>query len=177
MNINLKITATSILAAFALAGCGTNTDDTPVTTGTLSSQAGKPGAPVSLMYAVPQSKSLGASIDIDLTVRFDSAVDTAEISVSSTDGLELVQTPKLALGAQKAGASHKMTVSVIPYESGLRFVNVFAVTQQGRQQLRRSFAVPVAGGGDSTPQKQMPDSKVMPNGENVISLPAEESGN
>lgn len=177
MNTILNIAFLNILAAVVLTGCDSGTNDMGVTSGTISSSDGKPGAPVSLSYELPAAPALGTAVDVSVTVIIDSPVDKVEISVTDSEGLQLVGTPQLSLGVQKAGARHAMTVSVIPLEGGLRFVNVFAKTQKGVHESRRSFAIPVAGGGDKTLQKTAGTPQVMPDGEEIISLPAEEDGN
>lgn len=163
-----------LLAVLMLAGCETTVEEKK-TTGTLSSMTGKPGAPVSLTYSVPSAKKLGQAIEIDLSFVFDSAVDSATISFGPSEGLELVNARSLAVTDQQRGDSHAISLKVVPRESGLRFVSIFAVTKQGQKEMRRSFAVPVTAGGSAAPKKAMPDPLETPEGEKVISMPAEET--
>ena len=174
MRAILKTAALAAVAVVGVSGCSTKTEDVEMITGAISSTEGKPGAPVSLAYKVPAAPALGTAIDIVITVTIDSPVDRVEINMTKSEGLELVSAPRLELGAQKPGSTHEMIVSVIPWEAGMRFVNVFALTENGSQSSRRSFAIPVTGGGDQTPQKASGTLKEMPDGEKVISLPAEE---
>ena len=145
-----------------------------MTTGRISSRAGKPGAPVSIEYKLPAAPAVGSTIDINVTLRFDSPVDSANISTAPSAGLDIVAAEPLTLPAQKTGAEHRMTISVIPLEAGLRFVNVFAETTRGEHQRRRTFAIPVAGGGEQRLKQSGPEPADMPDGEKVISMPAEE---
>ncbi|NNF15478.1 MAG: hypothetical protein HKN70_01970 [Gammaproteobacteria bacterium] len=146
-----------------------------MSSGKISSNEGKPGAPVSLAYQLPAAPAVGEESEIALTFTIDSAVDDVVITMTGAEGLKIMNPERLTLGAQKAGAEHTLTIKVLPSESGLRFVNLFADTVNGSRKLRRTFAVPVAGGGDQTLKKGNVDQQKMPDGEDVVILPAEET--
>lgn len=170
------------LAGVTAAGCTTETrvsDETnatsssPVVTGEIGGQRGKPGAPVSIAYAVPPAETLEALVDIDLTVVFRADVDWAAITITGSESLEVVGEPSLELEDGRAGDTHDMVISVIPEKPGLRFVNVFAETEKDGHPVIRAFAIPVACGGDSS-LPDNPEPEIMPEGRAVILMPAEE---
>ena len=167
------------LAAALLTGCGT--DDGVVDNLNTEGRSGvaptgyrKPGAPVSLKYAVPSRATPGTTVDVSLTLRTDGNVDDLQVALSGGDDVELLCPATHELGASKRWAVHTLDCQVVVWKGGTRFVNVFARTRQGGQEMARSFAVPIEVLGEPARVKSEGVLERSDDGENVRSLPAKE---
>ena len=123
----------------------------------------------------PAAAAPGIVSQVIVRVRTERDVDSLEVSVTGSEGLDIVGDPGLVLDTpQAAGSEHEIRISVIPRQTGRRIVNLFADTRSAGRALRRTYAVPVNAAADGDLEKNTDAVTEMPDGDRVISLPAQE---
>lgn len=178
------------LAVSALAGCGqtqpvesTAPGDVPVAqTSVLPPKpareignvapAAKPGAPVSLEYALRGTPRVGEPVNIDLTFVAGGNSEALEIFCSVDDALSLTD-GEFSFQNPANGDSSSHTITVTPQVEGYHYINVIA--RMGNRA--RAFAVPVAV-GDVDPRDRLgseAETSTDETGQRIMRFPAEEN--
>jgi len=140
-----------------------------------SASPGKPTAPISMSYEIVGNPIVGQPVLINVEVR--SAAGPVNVRYSITDASALMfqvgQVERLEIADPSAGSVQQL--SVIPQREGRLYVNVAAEVQTPNGAMIRSMAIPIKTG--SAPEKPTINGELKegPDGEIVISMPAEES--
>lgn len=175
------------LAALALVACG---DDTPQSgSATADKQAawlaaagktspGKPSAPVTIHYEVLGKAVVGLPVAINIEVRGTRAdVGPVSVSYSINDRSALMfqegQVQRLEIAALRDTSMQQVTV--VPQREGRLYVNVSAEVQTPGGAMIKSMAIPIQVGSAPEPARSDAEAKEGPDGETVLSLPAQQN--
>ncbi|MCW9047626.1 MAG: hypothetical protein OQK46_06050 [Gammaproteobacteria bacterium] len=141
---------------------------------------GKPHAPVSMTYEFVQTAELNEELEIKLSVRVETSTEMLKVNYTTQDSIKSMDASQQYEFSQlQKGATQVVTIRVIPEQSGLHYVNVFATIVVDGGLQSRSFAIPVSTGSVSTEQMksiQLSSPKGMryiPE-QNIISMPSSE---
>ncbi|VAW62267.1 hypothetical protein MNBD_GAMMA09-324 [hydrothermal vent metagenome] len=143
---------------------------------------GKPHAPVSMKYALTGKATLNQPLDISLTFSVEQETSLLEAGYTTDSGLISADAAQqYQLGRLLPGAEKTINITIIPQQSGLNHVHVFATLNINGGQQSRSFAIPINIASDSkqlmstTQNKSDNGMRYLPD-QNVISMPAAEPG-
>jgi len=136
---------------------------------------GKPQAPISMKYEIMGNPIVGHPVLVNVSV--DSAEGPVNVHYSITDRSALIfqdgQVERLEIADPSNGAVQQL--SVVPQREGRLYVNVSAEVQTPGGSMIRSMAIPIKVGAAPADARE-PDNVVEgPDGEAVISMPAQES--
>jgi hypothetical protein len=147
----------------------------PAVADTSGASPGKPMAPISIQYEVIGNPIIGQPVLINVEV--SSAEGPVDVQYSITDGSALMFQQGQVERYQFAGTSEDSMrqVSVIPQREGRLYVNVSAEVQTPGGPMMRSMAIPIKVGAAPEEATINGELKVGPEGETVISMPAQES--
>lgn len=164
----LAILALMVAAGASLSAACANAAPTD-RTGAFVLAAQKPnGSGVQVRYRVLDTPALGqpARVEIALANVTDSGGGAVRFTTDST--------LRLAGGGGQAslpaGETTTLTVTVVPQEEGLAYLNVFT-TQRG---LTSSTSIPIQTGGAGTPASKKPGAgrlKDTPDGDKILVMP------
>lgn len=139
---------------------------------------GKPSAPINIRYTIGKKAMVGEELEI--SIQFIPRIDVNLLSIGYTtsDGLILeLSEPLFRFENVKAGAITQQLVGVTPEGEGLFYLNIFTTLETAGGKQARTLAIPIAVGVVDY-QKSLPAAATLqsgPEGDAVISLPAEES--
>lgn len=170
----------ALLATVTLAACGdasvptVNEEAAGDEAQVAAADSGKPRAPISIDYEVVGNAIVGQPVLINVDVK--SSQGPVELSYAITDNsavmfqpgqVERIQIPDPSSGSQQQ-------LAVVPQREGRVYVNVSAEVQTPGGSMIRSMAIPIKVG--KAPEQATVPGEVMdaPDGETVISMPAEE---
>ena len=144
--------------------------------GESSSQSpGKPSAPVSMQYEVVGNAIVGQPVLINVAIKSNQGPVNVQYSI--TDGSAVVfqrdQVKSLEITEAKTGDVQQL--SVIPQREGRVYVNVSAEVQTPAGTMIRSMAIPIKVGSAPEQPDVNGELKEGPDGETVISMPAQQS--
>ena len=183
----IKLLLISLAISF-LAACNQQTANESVDMGTVKSQynkpptfIGKPHAPVSMSYESDESAELNQVFEIRLTFTVERETEMLEVVYTTDVGLKSADVKQqYQFNNLTKGSEERLTITVIPQQGGLNYINVFASILLNGHQQSRAFAIPVnidtpqssqlLKGTQSEPAKGM---QYLPE-QNVISMPAVE---
>lgn len=135
----------------------------------------KPTAPVDMSYEIVGRPVVGRPILIN--VKVSSTAGPVDVSYSITDNsaVSFQQGQVEHLRLVEPSQSAMQQLSVVPLREGRVFVNVSAEVQTANGIKIRSMAIPIKVG--SAPQEAVVNGELKegPDGETVISMPAEPS--
>lgn len=139
------------------------------------SSPGKPLAPISIDYDILSNPIVGAPVQINVDVSSDQGPVTVRYSISDQSALMFQDGQVERLEIRDPSRRTPRQVAVIPQREGRVYVNVSAEVQTPDGPMIRSLAIPIKVG--SAPQDATIQGEVVegPDGETVISLPAQES--
>jgi hypothetical protein len=170
---NMKTTF-ALLTLVSLAACQSDAPpETPVDSPAAS--AGKPVAPVSLEYQVVGNAIVGQPTQVNIEVK--SGQGPVNVHYSIADGSALMfqtdQVERVEILDPSAGSMQQ--VAVVPQREGRVYLNVSAEVETPGGVKIRSMAIPIRVG--KAPQSATPNGDIQegPDGETVISMPAEEN--
>ena len=179
----------SLFAAILITACSENSGNTgsagsaagakplPDIAGRGSMSAGKPSAPISMDYEVLGKAFVGLPVAINVTVR--ATQDTGPISVqySINDASALLFQEGQVQQRQYSDHSDldMQQVVVVPQREGRLYINVSAEVQTPRGSMIKSMAIPIQVGNAPVQPQINGELKEGPEGETVISMPAQEN--
>ena len=139
------------------------------------SSPGKPQAPISINYDILSNPIVGAPVQINVDVQSDHGPVTVRYSISDQSALMFQDGQVESLEIRDPSRRTPRQVAVIPQREGRVYVNVSAEVQTIDGPMIRSLAIPIKVG--NAPQETTSQGEVVegPDGETVISLPAQES--
>lgn len=173
-----------LIASISIAACGDGSTGPAAAVKPVSAVAigratspGKPSAPISLDYEVLGKPIVGLPVAINVTVKAAQDVGPVSLQYSINDVSSLLfqegQVERLEIANLADNGMQQVTV--VPQREGRLYVNVFAEVQTPGGSMIKSMAIPIQVG--STPQRPQINGELKegPDGEVVISMPAEES--
>ncbi len=136
---------------------------------------GKPSAPVSMNYEIIGQPVVGRPVLINVTVNADTGPVDVYYSIADSSAVTFQpgQVERLRIMETSRGARQQL--SVIPQREGRVFVNVSAEVQTPDGIKVRSMAIPIKVGKLPDEPSINGELKEGPEGETVISMPAEPS--
>ena len=136
---------------------------------------GKPMAPISIRYEVIGNPIIGQPVLINVKVRSEEGPVTVQYDI--TDASALMFQPGQVERYQIPDPTSDSTnqLSVIPQREGRIYVNVSAEVQTPGGPMIRSMAIPIKVGAAPDEPTANGELKEGPDGETVISMPAQES--
>lgn len=170
----------AMLATVTLTACGDASVPT-VNEGAVVEEAqvaaadsGKPRAPISIEYEIIGNAIVGQPILINVAVI--SSQGPVELSYAINDKSAVMfqsgQVERMQIPDPSSGSTQQL--AVVPQREGRVYVNVSAEVQTPGGSMIRSLAIPIKV-GEAPEQATAPgEVKEAPDGETVISMPAEE---
>ncbi len=147
----------------------------PSTGEVITSSPGKPTAPISISYEILGNAIVGQPVLINVVIR--SAEGPVNVEYSIVDGSAMVfqsgQVERLEIA--DPSLSNVQQLSVIPQREGRMYVNVSAQVQAPIGLAIRSIAIPIKVGRALKETSSNGELVEGPDGEIVISLPAQPS--
>ena len=174
----------SVIAAFSIAACGdelagtgVTVKPTPAVANGGSTSSGKPSAPISIDYEVLGKPIVGLPVAIN--VRVSAALDAGPVvvqySINDASALLFQEGQVQRLEITDHSDVSVQQVTVVPQREGRLYINVSAEVQTPGGSMIKSMAIPIQVG--STPQQPQINGELKqgPDGETVISMPAQEN--
>lgn len=135
----------------------------------------KPGAAIKLISPLSISAEPNQTTNIDILLETIEATGELTIEFNLTQGLELVSSPNRQTTNLPSSSPIKIPVSFVSSANGRYYLNIHATINNNDSVAVRNFAVIVEVGPQSNPSASMSLQLKKSSGENVISLPAQES--
>ena len=135
---------------------------------------GKTGAPVDIRYEVVGKPIVGVPVSINLQIHSRAGPLNVVYSIDDASALQFQDGQVERLEVIDAGAGSAQQLTVVPQREGRVYVNVSAEVPAEMGTLIRSIAIPIRVG--NAPKETTPNGSLVegPDGEKVISLPANE---
>ncbi|MEQ9563096.1 MAG: hypothetical protein RLN69_11290 [Woeseiaceae bacterium] len=141
---------------------------------------GKPTAPVSIRYDVVGNAVVGQPVAINLQVSSSVPDQAVTLHYRTNDNSAMLfpesQAMRIEMNAAPDDSPRMQQVSVIPQREGRLFLNVSAEVQTANGMMFRSVAIPIQVGAGSREPAVNGELRETAEGEQVISMPASESG-
>jgi hypothetical protein len=138
---------------------------------------GKPRAPISIGYEIVNNPIVGAPVQINVDV--ESAEGPVKVRYSINDGsaLQFQEDQVEEEEISEPGRRQPRQLRVIPQREGRVFVNVSAEVETSGGTMIRSMAIPLRVGAAPDGPTINGELVEAPDGETVISMPAEDREN
>ncbi len=139
----------------------------------------KPGAPISISYAVRDTIVSGEKSTISITVNVSADIDDLTLRLRPSAGLAITSDEEeIHLGNIKRNSTERKTITVTVQKEGNYNINLIVTGQVNGKAVARTAAIPIKT--VNAPEKAKKSSGTVATesrGERIIILPAEESGN
>ena len=164
--------ATTMIASDATPASGKSVPDENAQT-----SPGKPSAPISMRYEVLGSPVVGApvAINVEIDATGNSGPVRVRYSIADSSALVFQQGQVVDLELNERQPDRTQQLAVIPQREGRLYVNVSAEVQTAGGTMIKSMAIPVQVGSAPNQPAGTGELRQGPDGETVISLPAEET--
>ncbi len=143
-----------------------------------SQPAAKPSAPVSIDYDVIGTPVVGEPVSIDLSVKSTRGEAPVRLSYRVLDAQSMsfpaTQARDVALRVGNTEPAIRQ-ITVVPQREGRLYVNVTAEVETDAGTLIKAIAIPVQVGSGPAEREPNGTLKQDPNGDAVMSLPADET--
>lgn len=145
----------------------------------VQTSAGKPGAPIRIDYTIIGTPVVGQPVGISLEVSSSLRNRPVTLNYRINDARNLrfpeAQAERVALPA--FGETDRVTqqVTVVPQREGRLYLNVYAEVETAEGMLLKSIAIPIQVGRAPRLEETNGEPRQTPDGETVISLPADET--
>lgn len=139
---------------------------------------GKPTAPITIDYEVLGKAIVGLPISINVEVRAtrdDLGPVTVSYSINDRSALAFQQGQVERLEISRLDEASVQQLAVVPQREGRLYVNVSAEVQTPGGSMIKSMAIPIQVGSAPEPSRTDAEEKTGPDGETVLSLPAEQN--
>lgn len=141
---------------------------------------GKPMAPISIQYNVIGKAVVGQPVGINLQVSSDLGGKPVTLHYRVNDPSAVLfpesQARRIEMSAAPDDSPRMQQVTVIPQREGRLFLIVSAEIETENGTMFRSLAIPIQVGAGSTAPAVNGEIRESAEGETVISMPADESG-
>lgn len=192
MRYTTAIAAALLLGTFTLSACQGDNEPAPAGEATPAAaegasptpeptaggaSPGKPTAPVSMQYDIIGKPVVGQPVLINVRVSSSQGPVSVSYTITDTSALAFEQGQVERLEIVDPSLDGVQQLSVVPQRAGRAYVNVSAEVQTPMGTMIRSMAIPIEVAGGAPGQKPVENGEAAtgPDGEAVISLPAEES--
>ena len=140
--------------------------------------AGKFRAPISFAYEILGNPIVGQPIAINLQVS-SSQSDTITVEYRIIDSSSMIFPESQALKVEVSPSSDdvpaQQQITVVPQREGRLYLNVSGSIETENGPMIRATAIPIQVGSAPREQQVNGETQEMPDGETVISMPAEEN--
>lgn len=139
-------------------------------------QSGKPTAPISISYAVPEKADVGESITVTVEFKTLSDANRLKLKLTAGKGLDLTSGEyEIDYGNQSMNSAFSETVTVVPQTEGILYLNVFVTGTFHGNTMVRTGAVPINAGRNVRQMLKKPSQVTTDSeGQKIIIMPAEE---
>ena len=177
-----RITMLTFAACVILPACGDDRSQAtsgskPLPVAAESTSPGKPSAPISIDYEVLGRPIVGTPVSINVDIRGEEELGPVSVSYSINDTSALVfQEGQVEILEMKSARDQgRQQLAVIPQREGRLYVNVSAEVQTPGGSMIKSIAIPIQVGSAPNAPQANGELRSGPDGETVISLPAEQN--
>ena len=136
---------------------------------------GKPMAPISMDYEIVGNPIVGAPVMINVNVGSGEGPVTVRYSITDTSALMFQQGQEERWQIDDSRSKQSQQIAVIPQREGRLYVNVSAEVETPNGMMIRSIAIPIKVGAAPPAATINGELKEGPDGETVISMPAQQS--
>ena len=178
-----------VIAAFSMVACSENSGNTgsagpaagakplPDVADSGSMSAGKPSAPISMDYEVLGKAFVGLPVAINIRVRAtqDTGPIAVRYSINDASALRFQEGQVEQRRYSDRSDLDMQQVVVVPQREGRLYINVSAEVQTPGGSMIKSMAIPIQVGNAPVQPQINGELKVGPDGETVISMPAQET--
>ena len=174
------------IAMFSLAGCSDESGSkatvsaarpAPAVESTTATSPGKPSAPITIEYEILGKPIVGLPVAINITVRATRDLGPVVVSYSINDASALLfQDGQIErMEVRDFSELDMQQVTVIPQREGRLYINVSAEVQTPGGSMIKSMAIPIRVGSAPVLRQINGELKEGPDGETVISMPAQQN--
>lgn len=135
----------------------------------------KPGAPVNLDYPTLISINPNQATNINLALKTPAILGKMHVDIIPGDGLQLLNTRAAYDLTLDGSTSYPLTAELLAPSDGRFYLNLHVTLDDGETVSSRALAVIVQVGPSAAESEQPSKLLKTSSGENVISLPAEET--
>ena len=185
IRIELRIFVLTVITMFSLAACSDESGNRANVSAAkpaavrdrTATSPGKPSAPITIAYEVLGKPIVGLPVAINVTVRATQDLGAVVVSYSINDVSALLfqdgQIERLEFS--DISELDVQQVAVIPQREGRLYLNVSAEVQTPGGSMIKSMAIPIQVGSAPVPPQINGELKTGPDGETVISMPAQQN--
>jgi hypothetical protein len=174
------------IAALFIAGCGDESGSSEsVSTGKPatnvvnggSTSPGKPSLPISIDYEVLGKAFVGLPVAINVTIRAtqDTGPISVQYSIHDASAMRFQEGQVERRQYRDRSELDMQQVAVVPQREGRLYVNVSVEVQTPGGSMIKSMAIPIQVGNAPVQPQINGELKEGPDGETVISMPAQEN--
>jgi hypothetical protein len=189
----LTLLLISTVSLVAISGCGGGNDSASIDTAApvaaapskpapnagVTMSPGKMTAPVSISYQVVGNPVVGQPVAVNLLLTSSRDDQPVTLRYRANDASSMLfpddQANAVQLSVGRNEAQRVQQVTVVPQREGRLYLNVSAEVQTDNGSMFRSLAVPIQVGSAPADLARNGELKETAEGEQVISMPAEES--
>lgn len=186
---NLTTLTTLLLVCTATAGCSNERADSSAAAPQAASEStapgkpapvpstspGKPTAPISMDYEVLGNPVVGQPVAINVHVSSNRGPVTVHYSINDSSAVLFQEEQVEQIEIADPSIATPQQLTVIPQREGRVYVNVSAEVQTDSGAMIRSMAIPIKVGDAPETPTINGELKEGPDGETVISMPAQEN--
>ena len=140
---------------------------------------GKPGAPITISYKVLGSAIVGQPVSIELEISSSITDRPIEVSYHIDDSASMLfpesQARRMEVRLARGDGPAARQVTVVPQREGRLYLNILAEVETSDGMMIKTMAVPISVGAGAIEPEVNGELVEGPDGEVVISLPAEEN--
>jgi len=140
---------------------------------------GKPGAPITIAYKVLGAAIVGQPVPIELEISSSITDRPIEVSYHIDDSASMLfpesQARRMEVRLARDAGPAARQVTVVPQREGRLYLNILAEVETSDGMMIKTIAVPISVGAGAAAPAVNGELVEGPDGEVVISLPAEEN--
>lgn len=140
---------------------------------------GKPGAPITIAYKVLGSAIVGQPVPIELEISSSITDRPIEVSYHIDDSASMLfpesQARRMEVRLTRGAGPAARQVTVVPQREGRLYLNILAEVETSDGMMIKTMAVPISVGAGAIAPEVNGELVEGPDGEVVISLPADEN--
>lgn len=140
---------------------------------------GKPGAPITIAYKVLGSAVVGQPVPIELEISSSITDRPIEVSYHINDSDSMLfpesQARRMVVRLARGDEPAARQVTVVPQREGRLYLNILAEVETSDGMMIKTMSVPISVGAGAAAPEVNGELVEGPDGEVVLSLPAEEN--
>lgn len=140
---------------------------------------GKPGAPITIAYKVLGSAIVGQPLPIELRISSSITDRPIEVSYHIDDSASMLfpesQARRMQVRLARGDGPAARQVTVVPLREGRLYLNILAEVETSDGMMIKTMSVPISVGAGAIEPEVNGELVEGPDGEVVLSLPAEEN--